>query len=120
MKYFLVQVAFIGFGTFVGKSFTLRKIFVGGIAYDVTSEDLSEYFSQFGDVAQAQVKYDRNTGRSRGFAFVEFTTGEACRAALNAREQNVKGKMVEVKPAKSRENKKVFVGGLPAEFPGVY
>lgn len=97
-----------------------RKIFVGGIAYDVTNEDLSEYFSQYGDVAQAQVKYDRNTGRSRGFAFVEFTTGEACRAALNAREQSLKGKTVEVKPAKSRENKKVFVGGLPADHPGLY
>lgn len=97
-----------------------RKIFVGGIAYDVTNEDLSQYFSQFGEVAQAQVKYDRNTGRSRGFAFVEFTTGEACRAALNAREQSLKGKTVEVKPAKSRENKKVFVGGLPADHPGCF
>lgn len=96
-----------------------RKIFVGGIAYDVTNEDLSEHFGQYGEVAQAQVKYDRNTGRSRGFAFVEFTTGEACRAALTAREQNLKGKSVEVKPAKSRENKKVFVGGLPADFPGL-
>lgn len=96
-----------------------RKIFVGGIAYDVTNEDLSQYFSQYGEVAQAQVKYDRNTGRSRGFAFVEFTTGEACRAALNAREQSLKGKTVEVKPAKSRENKKVFVGGLPADHPGI-
>lgn len=101
----------------LGKGNEDKKIFVGGIAYDVTNEDLSEYFSQYGEVAQAQVKYDRNTGRSRGFAFVEFTTGEACRAALNAREQVVKGKTVEVKPAKSRENKKVFVGGLPAEYP---
>lgn len=101
----------------LGKGNEDKKIFVGGIAYDVTNEDLSQYFSQYGEVAQAQVKYDRNTGRSRGFAFVEFTTGEACRAALNAREQSLKGKTVEVKPAKSRENKKVFVGGLPADHP---
>ncbi|KAL3983221.1 RNA recognition motif family protein [Acanthocheilonema viteae] len=101
----------------LGKGNEDKKIFVGGIAYDVTNEDLSQYFSQYGEVAQAQVKYDRNTGRSRGFAFVEFATGEACRAALNAREQSLKGKTVEVKPAKSRENKKVFVGGLPADHP---
>lgn len=94
-----------------------KKIFVGGIAYDVTNEDLTSYFSQYGEVAQAQVKFDRNTGRSRGFAFVEFATGDACRAALGNREQTLKNKQIEVKPAKSRENKKVFVGGLPADFP---
>lgn len=100
-----------------GKGNEDKKIFVGGIAYDVTSDDLTSYFSQFGEVSQAQVKYDRNTGRSRGFAFVEFTTGEACKAALGMREQTLKNKQIEVKPAKSRENKKVFVGGLPADHP---
>lgn len=94
-----------------------RKIFVGGIAYDVTNEDLSSYFSQYGDVSQAQVKFDRATGRSRGFAFVEFVTAEACKLALNQREQQIKNKQCEIKPAKSRENKKVFVGGLPADHP---
>lgn len=93
-----------------------KKIFVGGIAYDVTNEDLTAHFGEFGEVANAQVKFDRQTGRSRGFAFVEFTTGEACKTALGAREQTIKGKSVEVKPAKSRENKKVFVGGLPSDF----
>ncbi|KAH7721926.1 Protein SQD-1 a [Aphelenchoides avenae] len=93
-----------------------RKIFVGGIAYDVTNEDLSSYFGQYGEVAQAQVKFDRATGRSRGFAFVEFATAEACKNALAQREQQIKNKQVEVKPAKSRENKKVFVGGLPSDF----
>jgi RNA recognition motif-containing protein len=94
-----------------------RKIFVGGIAYDVTNDDLSNYFSQFGEVSQAQVKFDRTTGRSRGFAFVEFATVEACKQALNQREQLIKNKQCEIKPAKSRENKKVFVGGLPADHP---
>uniref|UniRef100_A0A1I7YLE6 RNA-binding protein squid n=1 Tax=Steinernema glaseri TaxID=37863 RepID=A0A1I7YLE6_9BILA len=94
-----------------------RKIFVGGIAYDVTNDDLTQHFSTFGEVTQAQVKYDRITGRSRGFAFVEFATGEGCKQALVEREQTIKNKSVEVKPAKSRENKKVFVGGLPADFP---
>jgi len=94
-----------------------RKIFVGGISADVTNEDLQSHFSQFGEVTQAQVKIDRATGRSRGFAFVEFGSADACRKALNDREQNIKGKTCEIKPAKSRENKKVFVGGLPADHP---
>ena len=94
-----------------------RKIFVGGIAYDVTNDDLTNYFSQFGEVSQAQVKFDRTTGRSRGFAFVEFATADACKVALNQREQQIKNKQCEIKPAKSRENKKVFVGGLPATHP---
>ncbi|CAI4223505.1 unnamed protein product [Auanema sp. JU1783] len=93
-----------------------KKIFVGGIAYDVTNEDLINHFTTYGEVAQAQVKFDRITGRSRGFAFVEFATGEGCKSALGAREQHIKQKQVEVKPAKSRENKKVFVGGLPSDF----
>lgn len=101
----------------MGKGNEDKKIFVGGIAYDVNNEDLASYFSQFGEVVQAQVKYDRNTGRSRGFAFVEFKTGEACKAALGMREQMLKNKQIEVKPAKSRENKKVFVGGLPSDHP---
>lgn len=93
-----------------------KKIFVGGIAYDVTNDDLTTHFGEFGEVANAQVKFDRTTGRSRGFAFVEFTSGDSCKAALAAREQTIKGKAVEVKPAKSRENKKVFVGGLPSDY----
>jgi len=94
-----------------------RKIFVGGIGCDVTNEDLQQFFSQFGEVSQAQVKIDRATGRSRGFAFVEFATAEACKTAMAQREQNIKGKQCEIKAAKSRENKKVFVGGLPSDHP---
>jgi len=98
-----------------------KKIFCGGISYETTNEDLSSYFNQFGEVVQSQVKFDRITGRSRGFAFVEFATVEGCKLALNQREQLIKSKQCEIKPAKTRENnfsnKKVFVGGLPADFP---
>lgn len=76
---------------------------MGGIAYDVTNDDLTSYFSQFGEVSQAQVKFDRTTGRSRGFAFVEFANAETCKLALNQREQQIKNKQCEIKPAKSRE-----------------
>lgn len=69
----------------------------------MTNDDLISYFSKFGDVTQAQVKFDRATGRSRGFAFVEFATCDACKSALNEREQQIKNKQCEIKPAKSRE-----------------
>ena len=67
---------------------------MGGISYEVTNEDLQAHFSQYGEVAQAQVKFDRMTGRSRGFAFVEFAAGESCKLALASREQTIKGKQV--------------------------
>ncbi|KAL3095634.1 hypothetical protein niasHT_024460 [Heterodera trifolii] len=98
-----------------------KKIFCGGISYETSNEDLAVYFGQYGKVKEVQVKYDRVTGRSRGFAFVEFDTVAACQASLVQREQVIKGKQCEIKPAKSREvgymNKKVFVGGLPGDFP---
>uniref|UniRef100_A0AC35TYN5 RNA-binding protein squid n=1 Tax=Rhabditophanes sp. KR3021 TaxID=114890 RepID=A0AC35TYN5_9BILA len=94
-----------------------KKIFVGGIPYEITDEDLSAFFEKFGKVNLAQVKYDRLTQRSRGFAFVEFAESDGCENALRERVQSIKDKQIEVKPAKSRENKKVFVGGLPADFP---
>lgn len=104
-----------------GKGNEEKKIFCGGISYDTCDDDLNKHFSQFGPVKEAQVKYDRMTGRSRGFAFVEFETVEACKASLTQSEQTIKGKQCEVKPAKTREmgymNKKIFVGGLPGEFP---
>jgi len=93
-----------------------RKIFVGGIGWDTSEEDLKSFFGQFGEVAHVQVKYDHFTGRSRGFAFVEFTNGDACREALKQKDREIKGKKCEVKPAKSRENKKIFIGGLPSDY----
>jgi len=93
-----------------------RKIFVGGISYEVSDADLQQHFAKFGEVASANVKFDRITGRSRGFAFVEFANVEACQRALQTREQQIKNKAVEVKPAKSHENKKVFIGGIPADL----
>jgi len=103
------------------KEMKKKKIFCGGISYETTCEDLKNYFNQYGEVVNAQVKFDRVTGRSRGFAFVEFATIDACKLALSRREQNINNKQCEIKPAKTREsnlaNKKVFVGGLPSDFP---
>ncbi|GIU81874.1 MAG: RNA-binding protein [Acidobacteria bacterium] len=58
------------------------KLYVGNLSYRVTSEDLFEYFSQAGTVESANVVYDRETGRSRGFGFVEMATKEEAFEAI--------------------------------------
>ena len=61
-----------------------RKLFVGNLPYSVTSERLQEAFSQFGTVASSKVIVDRETNRSRGFAFLEMETDEMGAAAMQA------------------------------------
>src|SRR4051812_10544502 len=61
-----------------------RKLFVGNLPYSVTSERLQEAFSQFGTVTSSKVIVDRETGRSRGFAFLEMETDEMGAAAMQA------------------------------------
>ena len=61
-----------------------KKLYVGNLSFDTTSDDLSQLFGQHGTVTSAQVVADRETGRSRGFAFVEMSDGaEAAIQALN-------------------------------------
>src|SRR6267142_1979637 len=61
-----------------------RKLFVGNLPYSVTSERLQEAFSQFGTVTSAKVIVDRETGRSRGFAFLEMETDDQGASAMQA------------------------------------
>lgn len=61
-----------------------NKLFVGSLAWATTDEDLMELFSPFGEVTSANVVMDRETGRSRGFGFVEYKTDEEAQAAVDA------------------------------------
>src|SRR5213078_3290044 len=61
-----------------------RKLFVGNLPYSVTSERLQEAFSQFGTVTSSKVIVDRESGRSRGFAFLEMETDDMGAAAMQA------------------------------------
>jgi RNA recognition motif-containing protein len=79
------------------------NIFVSGLNYSMSSEELSEVFSQFGAVASAKVVTDRATGRSRGFGFVEMSSDDEGRAAIAQLDQtDVGGRKINVKEAEER------------------
>jgi RNA recognition motif-containing protein len=82
------------------------KLYVGNLSFNTSSEDLRELFSQAGAVESASVVEDRDTGRSRGFGFVEMATreeGEAAIQQFNGKE--VGGRNLNVNEAKPREDR---------------
>ncbi|KAI3436074.1 hypothetical protein D9Q98_002132 [Chlorella vulgaris] len=77
-----------------------RKVFVGGLSPDTTEDQFREYFSQFGDVMEAQIMQDHMSGRSRGFGFVTFAEDSSAENVFAAGTMHdLGGKKVEVKPA---------------------
>ena len=77
------------------------NLYVGNLSYNTKDDDLRNLFSEFGTVTSAQVVMDRETGRSRGFGFVEMADGgDKAIAALNGRE--VEGRSLTVNEAKPR------------------
>lgn len=80
------------------------KLFIGGLAWGTETEGLRSRFSQFGEVQDAIVIRDRETGRSRGFGFVTYTTDEAANAAIAALDgQDFEGRNIRVQRAEQRE-----------------
>ena len=72
-----------------------RKLYVGNLTYGVGSSELEQLFSQFGTVHSAQVIQDRETGRSKGFGFVEMGSDEEAQAAINGlHDQDHKGRRI--------------------------
>src|SRR5439155_23232226 len=64
------------------QEYTIMRIYVGGLPYQTTEQDLIDLFEQAGQVTEASVITDRNTGRSKGFGFVEMSDEQAARAAI--------------------------------------
>ncbi len=83
-----------------------KKLYVGNLSYSVTSSSLEEMFSQFGEVRSAQVIQDRDTGRSKGFGFVEMSNDNAALEAIQAlNEKEHDGRSLTVNEARPREER---------------
>jgi RNA recognition motif-containing protein len=83
-----------------------RKLYVGNLAYGVTASDLEKLFEPFGTVQSAQVITDRDTGRSKGFGFVEMGSDAEAQAAINGMNgKEYDGRALTVNEAKPREER---------------
>jgi RNA recognition motif-containing protein len=83
-----------------------NKLYVGNLAYSVRDESLQQAFSQFGTVLSAKVMMDRETGRSKGFGFVEMGTDAEAQAAINGMNgQALEGRAIVVNEARPREER---------------
>ena len=86
------------------------KLYVGNLAYSVSSSDLEELFSTIGQVQSVAVIMDKFTGQSKGFGFVEMTNAEdASKAIEQFNDSELKGRNIKVNEAKPRESN--FGGG---------
>lgn len=82
------------------------NIYVGNLTYQTTSDDLRQLFAGYGTVTRAQVAEDRETGRSRGFGFVEMDSREAGENAITSLNgQDFKGRNLNINEARPRENR---------------
>ena len=87
-----------------------KNIYVGNLPFTTTSDNLRDWFAEHGTVTRAQVATDRDTGRSRGFGFVEMSEGgEAAMAALDGAQLD--GRSLKVYEAKPREDRARSSGG---------
>jgi RNA recognition motif-containing protein len=81
-----------------------KKIYVGNLSYDTTSDDLRRAFSEHGSVTSAEVMVDRQTGRSRGFGFVEMSDG-GVDAIKSLDLTELQGRKITVNEARPREER---------------
>jgi len=88
------------------------KLFVGKLSYDTTNDSLQTLFAQYGKVISAQVIIERDTGRSKGFGFVEMEDQTAAQAAIDAIDgKEFEGRVIVVSVAKPREDRPQSGGG---------
>ena len=89
-----------------------KRLYVGNLSYNVSNDQLEELFSQYGTVTFAQVVEDRDTGRSKGFAFVEMSSDAEAQAAINGlHNQPHDGRPLTVNEARPKEDRPRGGGG---------
>jgi RNA recognition motif-containing protein len=89
-----------------------KKLYVGNLSYGVTDSDLQRIFEEYGTVESAQVVMDRDSGRSKGFGFVEMSSDQEAQAAIDGLNgQEVSGRALTVNEARPREDRGGRGGG---------
>jgi RNA recognition motif-containing protein len=95
------------------------KLYVGNLPFNATEEQVSEFFSQVGEVSSVKIITDRETGKSRGFCFVEMQNGDTAISELNGKELG--GRKISVSEAREREQRPGGTrgnGGFKKKFGG--
>ena len=88
------------------------NLYVGNLSYDASESDLETAFSEFGNVRKVTIVKDRETGRSRGFAFVEMQDAESGKQAIEGlNNQEIAGRSIMVNEARPREDRRGGGGG---------
>ena len=85
-----------------------NKIFVGSLPWSINNDSLKELFAQYGEITEAVVITDRDTGRSKGFGFVTFAKEEDAQKSLEMGGKEVEGRTIVVNIARPRENRGGF------------
>ena len=80
------------------------KIYVGNLSYDSTKDDVEKYFASFGEIKEVNLITDRVTGRSRGFAFIEFNSQSSVQDALKEDGKEFMGKKISVSIARKKQS----------------
>ena len=90
----------------------MKNLFVGNLSFQTTEEDLRSLFESFGEITRIQVMKDRDTGRSRGFGFVEMAAEESAEKAIGALNgKEVQGRTLTVNEARPKPERTRFGGG---------
>jgi len=94
------------------KGSVVTNIYVGNLSYGATEEDIRQAFAQYGEVSSVNIITDRETGRSRGFAFVEMPNADEAKEAIkNLNETELAGRAVTVNEARPRADRPRGGGG---------
>jgi RNA recognition motif-containing protein len=89
-----------------------KKLYVGNLSYGTSDSDLQRLFEEYGSVESAQVIVDRDSGRSKGFGFVEMSNGDEAQAAIDGLNgRDVGGRALTVNEARPREDRGGGGGG---------
>lgn len=87
------------------------KIYVGNLSYRTSEEDLAEEFGKHGEIVELKLILDRDTGRSKGFAFITFADEEAAKDSLKLHDSNLDGRQIKVSFAREERGERTGGGG---------